>query len=748
MTDFLRGSDVRRALTAVTVLLPAVFVVGRDLGYHAASPFVLFWLLNAAVVLTACVVTRSLFPWTGAADALMRTGLLAFAIVVLSGLVLGSIGRLTQPAYFAFVGGLLLANFLLLPHDTTLRPASLAGLPIFAVAVAAALLAFMIGFAARHAPLTLYDSLSYHLFFPARWLQDQRLSIIPTPFSDVAQAYAPGNGELFFLWLMMPFHGDLLARLGQLPFALLGAIALYALARRLGAPREHAIYPPVFFLLARPVVEQAMGANVDLVWAATFLTSLYFGIVAVDRGLRVDWMMWGVSLGLYWGTKYAALVYTPIVVLAALARGPRAGILWALPGVALFALPWYARNWLVAGSPIYPASLTLAGLTLARGAYDRAAMVNTVFHTDDVRLLPAIAAHAFGPTLFLLWIPVAIVGGVALLRRGWWPHGFLMLVPALMVPLFWLGFPSNIDSRYLLPAVGPALLPFAFCFRGRRLWDRGVHAVYAIGIVWILVGVRANIPAALPWFMNGWLALNGLLSPKFVVWFAVVALVMAAAWRAISAHTRWAMPVMASLVAGTAAFLAHGGERWCQPARCDYVDTTSPYIRPGLVLGWEWLADNLERSTVAYTGINLPYPLSGKHLTNRVIYVNIDGRQSWRFDDYDRRYRAGRFQATPPLLAISSGELMPVSQHGGTRVGALRPRYDRMQGLKEAWIFNLHRQRVGYLFVAALSAYEIDYVWHNADGFPIEDEWASTTPSAFRIVYDNPQVRIYAVNPA
>src|SRR6185312_15572436 len=108
----------------------------------------------------------------------------------------------------------------------------------------------------------------YHLFFPARWLQEHRLSIVATPFSDEAQAYAPGNGELFFLWLMIPFHGDLLARLGQLPFAVLGAIVLYALARRLGASRERAIYPPLFFLLSRPIVEQAIGANVDLVCAS------------------------------------------------------------------------------------------------------------------------------------------------------------------------------------------------------------------------------------------------------------------------------------------------------------------------------------------------------------------------------------------------------------------------------------------------------------------------------------------------
>jgi len=43
-----------------------------------------------------------------------------------------------------------------------------------------------------------------------------------------------------------------------------------------------------------------------------------------------------------------------------------------------------------------------------------------------------------------------------------------------------------------------------------------------------------------------------------------VALAMAAAWRATSSRTRWAIPILASLVAGTAALLARGGEWWCE----------------------------------------------------------------------------------------------------------------------------------------------------------------------------------------
>ena len=69
-----------------------------------------------------------------------------------------------------------------------------------------------------------------------------------------------------------------------------------------------------------------------------------------------------------------------------------------------------------------------------------------------------------------------------------------------------------------------------------------------------------------------------------------------------------------------------------------------------------------------------------------------------------------------------------------------------MQGFREAWLFNLQRLRVAHLFVAMLSAYEVNYVWHNAEGFPVEDAWAAADPRSFRVEYENQHVRIYAVS--
>jgi hypothetical protein len=733
-------------LTALAVAAAANLVLGWRSGYHALGAYLAFWCLASIVLTTSWNVVSRLFRSASRAEAGVRIAVVAFAIVVFCGLVLGALGQLTIRGYFAAESALLCASWLLPAGEGDPFPDAPLAAPALIVGIGGALVAFALAYAVAHAPLTLYDALSYHLFFAARWVQDHALSIIPTPFSDEAQAYAPANGELFFVWLLLPFHGDLLARLGQFPFGVVAFVTLYLLARRLGASPVQAIYPPAFLALSRPILEQAIGANVDLVCAAMFLASMYFGFVALERNTRSDWMFWGVCAGLYGGSKYVALVYAPVLLLVALARGLRLRMLWAAPGVALFALPWYARNWFVAGSPIYPASLSLAGVTLAHGAFSRSAMLNTVFHTDDVRLLPVMGAHALGPTLFLLWMPAAVIGGIALVRRGWFPYGLTFLVPYLMLPLYWFGFPVNIDSRFLMPAVAPALLPFAFVFRGKGRWNACIHATYFAGVAWILVGSRFEIQAALPWFMRGWLSLAGLLTPQFVAWFAALALLLGAAWRLGPTRTRWSLPFAACLVAVPTTALAIGGERWCGPSSCEYLDTTSTYIRASQVEGWQFVAEHVRDSTIAYAGTNLPYPLTGSHLTNRVIYVNIDGHPRWRFHDYDRAYRAGKFAPAPPMLATSSGELKPVSERSGPRDDASRPRYERMQGFRDGWIDNLRRLGVRDLFVTQLSAYEIDYVWHNRAGLPIEDEWAAADPQSFQLVFDNGQVRLYAVD--
>jgi hypothetical protein len=726
-------------------------VLGWSSGYDSAVPYLAFWILAALPLLAAYRLVARIWPSLDRTDQAVRQALVVLAIVVGCGLVLGALRILTLWAYLCAEAALLGIAYVATAGPAPARDQPQASgersLPgSLLVGVAGAMLAFAIAFAISHAPLTLYDSLSYHLFFPARWLQEHALSIVPTPFSDEAQAYAPANGELFFLWLMLPFHGDLLARFGQMPFVLLAAATLYLMARRLGASRQGAIYPAAFLLLARPVLEQTVGADVDLICAALFLLSLHLGIAAIDQNHRRDWALWGVALGLYAGTKYLALVYAPIFVLLAMVRGPRWNVLWTLPGLLVFGAPWYARNWIVAGSPLYPASLTLGGLTLARGAFDRSAMLNTVFHTSDVGFLPAILAHGLGPTLFLVWVPMALLGAVMMLRRGWWPAGFVCAVPVAVVALCWFGVPVNVDSRFLMPAVAPALLPLAFVVDSRvRGWNVAAHAFLLGSAAWIVIGRPTEIPAALPWFMKDWLSLIGLVPPPYLLSFGALTAGLAAAWYWRPRDSRWLAPFAACFVAVPVTLLIVHAARSCPGAQCEYLSTSSPYIREDSINGWQWLTNHVSGSIVAYTGNNLPYPLTGDRLTNRVVYVNIDGRPRWKFHDYARAFRSGRFSPEPPLLATSSGELLPVAKRDGPS-NALRPRFERMQGIREAWIDNLRRQNVDCLFVAVLSPYEINYVWHDDRGFPIEQTWADGDPRMFHLLYGNSNVRVYGID--
>jgi hypothetical protein len=732
------------AAFALGTIAVATVALGWQAGFRALTGYLLFWMQAVAVVVTAVRLVRSAFPWQGLLDAVLRTAVIAFALIVLTGFVLGA--GLIGPTWYLVAAGAGLAASAALPPATRRLPIDDRRIPIYLAVLICPMLAFVVAAGIAQSPPTLYDSLSYHLLFPARWLQEHRLFIMQTPFSDEAQAYAPANGELFFLWLMAPFHGDVMARIGQLPFYLATGAALYGLSRRLGAVPAHAAYVPAFYFLSRPVVEQAAGADVDLICWAMFLTSLYLGFVALERNHRRDWTLWGVSVGLYAGTKYVSLVYGPLLLALPLLAGLRRPVLWSAPGLALFAAPWYLRNWIVAGSPIYPSSFGLAGLTIAQGAFSRAAMNLSVFHTTDPRLLPVMLSHAFGTLLILVWAPFALAGARRMASAQ--PRRealFLVLAPLAMVPLYWFGVPDNIDSRFLLPEAMLALVPLAFVFRASRAWNAAIHLLYAAGLVWLVVGLRAELPARLPWFMSGWLALDGIVAHASLVPFFAIALVSAAV---AYTSSRFALPILTAVAAAASVVLSAGSAAWCGADRCGLLSLSSTFIRPTMIDGWRWVAAHVGDSTIANTGNNLPYPLAGDHLRNRVLYVNIDRHVDWRFHDYDRAHRRRRGDA-PPIdpLAVPSGVLLPLPGPPRWHVDAVRPRYERLAGDRSAWIANLKLLGVDRLFVSALSAYEIDYVAHNAGGFPIEDDWARGEPSAFTPLYENGQIRIYAVHP-
>jgi hypothetical protein len=173
------------------------------------------------------------------------------------------------------------------------------------------------------------------------------------------------------------------------------------------------------------------------------------------------------------------------------------------------------------------------------------------------------------------------------------------------------------------------------------------------------------------------------------------------------------------------ASLGCGSERLCAPDACEFLQTAPNFVRRTTEEGWAWMAAHTAHATVAYTGTNIPYALFGDRLTNRVYYVNIGYHADWRFNDYDRaRRRRPDYQAPDRT----------------------RPRYERQDGNAAAWVQNLRKRGVNYVFIGAMSSFE-DKLWEADEGFPVEDRWADADPGTFNLVYANPGVRIYAFTP-
>ena len=87
-------------LLATLVVLPAAIALGWPLGYRSVREYLTFALLAASVALTAWHITRHFFAWHGVADAFVRISVVAFAIIVLGGLVLGGLGDLTLTLFW------------------------------------------------------------------------------------------------------------------------------------------------------------------------------------------------------------------------------------------------------------------------------------------------------------------------------------------------------------------------------------------------------------------------------------------------------------------------------------------------------------------------------------------------------------------------------------------------------------------------------------------------------------------------
>ena len=314
-------------------------------------------------------------------------------------------------------------------------------------------------------PATGYDALGYHAPLAAFLWRDGNLDAFLNRLPDYWPLAHPGSAEIWFGLLGM-VGGERLADLGQLPLALMGSAAIYALSRRMGFAAGAARLGAAAFLMA-PIVVAQIGMELnDVAAAALLMTS-----VALASAPPEQWSLWryglvGLGLGMAAATKLAivpgvlgVLIFLAAGIIRRYPAAPRRCAFGSLAGLIFFAIPvapWWVRNLNRYGNPVYPAAIP----TIGRG-------ILQTQNRKDREFVPLVPAWLLYPVLepqneYSGFGALFIVGAVPGLlvaagrRRGRSVRLYVVLV-ASMLPAWWTL--TRREPRFLLALFG---LGFAF----------------------------------------------------------------------------------------------------------------------------------------------------------------------------------------------------------------------------------------------------------------------------------------------
>jgi hypothetical protein len=353
-----------------------------------------------------------------------------------------------------------------------------------------------------------YDGLMYHLVGPRLFLEAGRL----IPYPDNWYVNAPFTLEMVFS-LGMAFGDDVFPKLIHFATGVLLVAATFAAGRRWIGNRGGWLAAAV--ILAVPTLPiWASFAYIDCGWSLFEFLALVAAVVWWRDRSSTRWLVLsGVMSGLAMGTKYPALMgFAVLGVFVALVT-VRGGwkrlvgscLALALPAV-IVASPWYLKNWLWFGNPVYPLYFGAPGWDPARlelynaflnsfgvgrswldylllpwNLYAQHARFGTVMNRIDVPglLFPLVLLYPFlkkdRTVSALLWI--------ALARGAVWALGtqqtrfLLPIFPALAVATAYVmdrwqpGFRTRIPWRHFLPMLAVGMMAITLFYQGAFQWQ-------------------------------------------------------------------------------------------------------------------------------------------------------------------------------------------------------------------------------------------------------------------------------------
>ncbi|MGA3067076.1 MAG: hypothetical protein ABSF29_09540 [Tepidisphaeraceae bacterium] len=618
--------------------------------------------------------------------------LFAFLVQYVSVLLAGFLGVLS-PLTLTLIALILTLPFLALPWAPAFEP-----LAPLDRAVAAASFCFLLGFLGaviyeqRYLPPLATDSLAYHFPAAVQWLQHRRVDLFQTWFFNPANTYSPLAGSVFITWLLAPLGNDSLARFVQVGPLLLLFFALIEIARQTRAGLSLAALVALAAVLSRPFIAQSTLAKDDL-FVAAFFAVIVANLSQTNLRHPLAPLRIGVALGLLLATKYTAILSAVLLILACDAP-LRAG--WkkrqwitAIAAVVLLAAPWFIRNCILTGNPLFPVAIPFFHLP----SLFAAARSTELSTPTGIWSVLSGGYFAMPPLMWLaltvFWI-VALIRSLGLLATN--PQTRLILLgPPAGIALFILLAPYP-EVRFIFPSLVLLFAAVPFAIPGRLQ-----------PLVLLLIGLSIATSFSIEHRAE---------ITQFTLIGAVAVIIGLGLWRLdVDRLGLWKkIPRVTAALAIIAAFFAL--DLW--PDYLAAYRQTTPYcyqLRYG-PLAELWVELDVQAppdATVAYSNQFMIYPLYGFDHTRRVIYAPL--QRNLRLQDL----------RLPPKL---SGEYISAAV-----TTAANRTVDRA-----AWLENLQSAGAQYLVVAS-------------SGNPPEISLADQDPRHFHPIFINSAGIIYRIAP-
>jgi hypothetical protein len=689
-------------------------------------------LIIEVLIVTASVwlLAKKYFSTRSFSELILTGFILFFAQIVLVELFLGIIGKLYFGYVFSFHLLILILVILSVHNRKTpslafvkpdIEPFVKSNLLLFAFSVFAAF--FLVkSYVNLINPPVCPDSLQFHLAFPAFWIKNGNFNspfvifgampiLNPSSLETSLVSYYPINAQLFFTWFMLPLKNAFLADLGEAPFYIIGIIAAYSILRKYEVSRAMALLCGFLWALIPNIFKQLRnGSQIDVICAVLLLLVVYALLLCRRSFNFKNALLFGISVGLLAGTKVINLVWIAALIpliCYMLYKGARerklslvkiSGLLGVIAlMVILFSGYVYIKNYIFTGDPVFPVDLRIFGKTIFEGLLDSSAQRTLIARDDRLELMNILFKEGLGVQFLALILPFTFLPLIfyRYLKAKFSPlaeYWVLFATPLFML-IFYKAFINLHLMRYFFPYFSLGLLT-TIIFVTRLKWGNKYLALIAF----------ISIFASSLELAKGYELVVSLLFSLALFAALIIYKKKISVFYGSKIFDKF---VLVALLLGSLVFIylnhKYDNEEF---NRYPFTFSKKEAWQRDIGKGWKALNElTNDGARVAYTGREEFYPFFGTRLKNYVKYVSINEKEATPYNKPD---------------------------------GLSRRTWDF-----SAWRENLKKEKIEYLFVAL--PFFNNREFEDPNKFPIEDEWSSSHPEDFQLLFSNTLCHIFKV---